>query len=120
MNNNEVAELFRRIGTDFIALSASFASIGEDSLQTPATDTKTEDAVETVSSGEVQTPDKPVVYTKEDVRMMLKQKATADDCKYKAEVKALVVKYSSDGTLTSVPEDKYAELMEALEGTGNA
>ena len=46
--------------------------------------------------------------------------AKIDGCKYKVEVKELVAKYSSDGTLTKVPEDKYSELMAELEVVGNA
>ena len=63
--------------------------------------------------------DEPKTYSKEEVRAMLSQKAKADGTKYKAEVKALVAKYSSDGTLTSVPVESYADLMAELEGVGN-
>ena len=59
-------------------------------------------------------------YSKEDVRALLSQKAKIDGCKYKTDVKNLVAKYSSDGTLTKVPEDKYSELMAELEVVGNA
>ncbi len=50
----------------------------------------------------------------------LEEAAKIDGCKYKVEVKELVAKYSSDGTLTKVPEDKYSELMAELEVVGNA
>lgn len=59
-------------------------------------------------------------YTKEDVRALLAQKAKVDGCKYKTTVKSLVAKYSSDGTLTKVPIESYAELMAELEVIGNA
>ena len=58
-------------------------------------------------------------YTKEDVRALLSQKAKLDGSKYKSEVKALVAKYSSDGTLTKVPEESYADLVADLEVVGN-
>ena len=57
-------------------------------------------------------------YTKEDVRALLSQKAKLDGSKYKSEVKALVAKYSSDGTLTKVPEESYADLIADLEVVG--
>lgn len=58
-------------------------------------------------------------YSKEEVRALLSQKAKADGAKYKVEVKALVAKYSSDGTLTNVPVESYADLMAELEVVGN-
>lgn len=58
-------------------------------------------------------------YSKEEVRALLSQKAKADSAKYKVEVKALVAKYSSDGTLTNVPVESYADLMAELEVVGN-
>lgn len=58
-------------------------------------------------------------YTKEEVRALLAQKAKADEGLYKAEVKAIVSKYSADGTLTKVPEEKYPELVAELEVVGN-
>ena len=58
-------------------------------------------------------------YTKEDVRALLSQKAKLDGSKYKSEVKSLVAKYSSDGTLTKVPEESYADLVADLEVVGN-
>lgn len=58
-------------------------------------------------------------YSKEDVRALLSTKAKEAGCKYKNEVKALVSKYSTDGTLTSVPEDKYPDLVAELEVVGN-
>lgn len=59
-------------------------------------------------------------YSKEEVRAMLSQKAKADGAKHKVDVKALVTKYSSDGTLTSVPVESYADLMAELAVVGNA
>ena len=100
MKNTEVATLFKTIADSFQTLSEIYSSATEE---TPAE-----------SEAEAKT------YTKEDVRAMLSQKAKIDDCKYKADVKNLVAKYSSDGTLTKVPEDKYSELMAELEVVGNA
>lgn len=51
---------------------------------------------------------------------MLAQKAKADGGRYKADVKGIVAKLSSDGTLTGVPEEKYPELVADLEVIGNA
>jgi hypothetical protein len=126
MNNKDAALLFRKIGADFQRLSELFCSLAEDTPQMPDADAGTETPAEpaetagTAPSEDAQTQDKPKTYSKEDVRVLLKQKATEDDCKHKTEVKALVCKYSSDGTLTSVPEEKYAELMAELEVIGNA
>ena len=58
-------------------------------------------------------------YTDVEVRSALGEKAKANDRKYKPEVKALVEKYSSDGTFTGISSDKYTELMKELEGIGN-
>lgn len=56
----------------------------------------------------------------EEVRARLAQKAKADAGKYKADVKKIVATFSSDGTLTGVPADKYPEVIAALEVIGNA
>lgn len=123
MKNTEIAELFKAIADSFQALSGIYSSTKDApppkaaatkekptkvSEQEPATDTTAE------TDAEVKT------YTKEEVRAMLSQKAKVDGCKYKSEVKAIVTKYSEDGTLTKVPEDKYLELMTELEVVGNA
>lgn len=123
MKNTEIAELFKTIANSFQALSGIYSSTEDApppkatakkekptkvSEQEPATDTPAE------TDTEVKT------YTKEEVRAMLSQKAKVDGCKYKSEVKAIVTKYSEDGTLTKVPEDKYLELMTELEVVGNA
>ena len=102
MRNKEIAELFKTIADSFQALSEIYSSATEETPQ-PKTTVK-----------------KEKTYTKEEVRALLSQKAKIDGCKYKVEVKELVAKYSSDGTLTKVPEDKYSELMAELEVVGNA
>ena len=84
-----------------------------------------DDAVETEekeATEETATEEKSehVTYTKEDVRAKLAQKAKADGGKYKGDVKGIVAKFSSDGTLTGVPADKYSELVAELEVVGNA
>ena len=79
----------------------------------------TNTACETVKA-EAKAEPEVKTYTKEDVRALLAQKAKVDSCKYKTTVKSLVAKYSSDGTLTKVPAEKYAELMAELEVIGNA
>ena len=63
--------------------------------------------------------DAPKTYKDVEVRAALGEKAKVDNKKYKPEVKALVEKYSSDGTFTGIPADKYTELMDELEGIGN-
>lgn len=126
MKNTEVATLFKTIADSFMALSEIYSSATEETPQPKATAkkekpvkvsepvTREELPAETESEAEAKT------YTKEEVRAMLSLKAKIDGCKYKVEVKELVAKYSSDGTLTKVPEDKYSELMAELEVVGNA
>ena len=124
MKNTEVATLFKTIADSFMALSEIYSSATEETPQPKAT-VKREKPVKV--SEPVTTEETPAeseaeskTYTKEDVRALLSQKAKIDGCKYKADVKNLVAKYSSDGTLTKVPEDKYSELMAELEVVGNA
>ena len=124
MKNTEVASLFKTIADSFMALSEIYSSATEETEQPKATGKKEKPAKVSEPVPAVDTPAEPVTeektYTKEDVRAMLSQKAKIDGCKYKVEVKELVAKYSSDGTLTKVPEDKYSELMAELEVVGNA
>ena len=124
MKNTDVASLFKTIADSFMALSEIYSSATEQTEQPKAT-AKKEKAVKVSDPvPATDTPAEPVTeektYSKEDVRAMLSQKAKIDGCKYKVEVKELVAKYSSDGTLTKVPEDKYSELMAELEVVGNA
>lgn len=63
--------------------------------------------------------EEPKTYKDVEVRAALGQKAKIEDKKYKPEVKALVEKYSTDGTFTGIPAEKYNELMTELEGIGN-
>ena len=124
MKNTEVASLFKTIADSFMALSEIYSSATEETEQPKATGKKEKPAKVSEPVPAVDTPAEPVTeektYTKEGVRAMLSQKAKIDGCKYKVEVKELVAKYSSDGTLTKVPEDKYSELMAELEVVGNA
>lgn len=121
MKNTEVAALFKTIADSFQALSDIYSST-EDAPQPKAKKEKPAKASEpepnTDTPAETETDVK--TYTKEEVRATLSQKAKLDGCKYKSEVKAIVAKYSEDGTLTKVPEDKYSELMAELEVVGNA
>ena len=55
----------------------------------------------------------------EDIRKILSAKSSAEDGKYKAEVKALVAKYSENGTLKGVPETSYAALIAESGVIGN-
>lgn len=124
MKNTEVAALFKTIADSFQALSDIYSSIQEEATQPKATTKKekptkaSEPEPATDTPAESKTEEK--TYTKEEVRATLSQKAKLDGCKYKSEVKAIVAKYSEDGTLTKVPEDKYSELMAELEVVGNA
>ena len=124
MKNTDVASLFKTIADSFMALSEIYSSATEQTEQPKATGKKEKPVKVSEPVPATDTLAEPVTeektYTKEDVRAMLSQKAKIDGCKYKVEVKELVAKYSSDGTLTKVPEDKYSELMAELEVVGNA
>lgn len=58
--------------------------------------------------------------SKEDVRKLLVAKSNADGGAYKPAVKELVKKYSGTGQLSSIPTEKYADVVAELEGIGNA
>ena len=124
MKNTDVASLFKTIADSFQALSEIYSSATEQTEQPKATAKKEKPVKVSEPAPATDAPAEPVTeektYTKEEVRAMLSQKAKIDGCKYKVEVKELVAKYSSDGTLTKVPEDKYSELMAELEVVGNA
>ena len=124
MKNTDVASLFKTIADSFMALSEIYSSATEQTEQPKATAKKEKPVKVSEPAPATDAPAEPVTeektYTKEEVRAMLSQKAKIDGCKYKVEVKELVAKYSSDGTLTKVPEDKYSELMAELEVVGNA
>ena len=124
MKNKDLASIYKTIADSFMALSEIYSSATEETEQPKATGQKEKPAKVSEPVPAVDTPAEPVTeektYSKEDVRAMLSQKAKIDGCKYKIEVKELVAKYSSDGTLTKVPEDKYSELMAELEVVGNA
>ena len=123
MKNTEITVLFKTIADSFQALSDIYSST-EDASQSKATAKKEKPTKVSEKEPATDTPaeaDTEVkTYTKDEVRAMLSQKAKVDGCKYKSEVKAIVTKYSEDGTLTKVPEDKYLELMTELEVVGNA
>ena len=117
MKNKEIATLLKTIADSFLALSEIYSSAEDDF---PPMEESPSVAVE--SSMEEPTPEtepESKSYTKEEVRALLAQKAKADEGIYKAEVKAIVSKYSADGTLTKVPEEKYPELVAELEVVGN-
>lgn len=60
------------------------------------------------------------VISKEDIRKLLVAKSNADGGAYKPAVKSLVKKYSETGQLSSIPAEKYADVIAELEGIGNA
>ena len=124
MKNKDLASIYKTIADSFQALSEIYSSATEQTEQPKATAKKEKPVKVSEPAPATDAPAEPVTeektYSKEDVRAMLSQKAKIDGCKYKVEVKELVAKYSSDGTLTKVPEDKYSELMAELEVVGNA
>lgn len=124
MKNKELAELYRTIADGFAKLSEYYSSV--DSEQPKAvkndkpvkTEKKTEPSPVKESATEESTG--PVTYTKEEVRAKLAQMSKAEAGKYKADVKGIVAKYSSDGTLSGIPADKYADVVADLEVVSNA
>lgn len=124
MKNRELAELYGTIADGFAKLSEYYSS--EDSEQPKAVKkdkpVKTEKKTAPSSVEESATEDstEPVTYTKEEVRAKLAQMSKAEAGKYKADVKSIVAKYSSDGTLSGIPAYKYADVVAALEVVGNA
>lgn len=119
MKNTELAQIYKTIGDSFLKLSAIYSSDNADKNKSA---TKAEQPVKVDKPAPADEPakDKSGTYTKEDVRAKLAQKAKADGGKYKGAVKGIVAKFSSDGTLTGVPADKYSELVAELEVVGNA
>lgn len=107
MKNKEMAELFKTIADSFTRLSEIYSSV-EAAEPSPVEESATEGNTE------------PVTYTKEESRAKLAQMSKAEAGKYKADVKGIVAKYSSDGTLSGIPADKYADVVAALEVVGNA
>lgn len=126
MKNKELAELYRTIADGFAKLSEYYSS--EDAEQPKAVkkdkpvkaEKKTETAPAEESAAADEESTEPVTYTKEEVRAKLAQMSKAEAGKYKADVKGIVAKYSSDGTLSGIPADKYADVVAALEVIGNA
>ena len=118
MKNKEIAALLKTIADSFLALSEIYSSAEDDFPpmgESPSV--AAEPSTEEEPTPETEPESKS--YTKEEVRALLAQKAKADEGIYKAEVKAIVSKYSADGTLTKVPEEKYPELVAELEVVGN-
>ena len=124
MKNKDLASIYKTIADSFMALNEIYSSATEATEQPKATGKKEKPVKVSEPAPATDTPAEPVTeektYTKEEVRATLSQKAKLDGCKYKAEVKAIVAKYSEDRTLTKVPEDKHSELMAELEVVGNA
>ena len=124
MKNKELAELYRTIADGFAKLSEYYSSVDSEQPKAVKNDKpvkaekKTEPSPVKESTTEESTG--PVTYTKEEVRAKLAQMSKAEAGKYKADVKGIVAKYSSDGTLSGIPADKYADVVAALEVVGNA
>lgn len=124
MKNKELAAFYQAIADGFAKLSEYYSS--EDAEQPTAVkkdkpvkaEKKTEPAPAEESADEEST--EPVAYTKEEVRAKLAQMSKAEAGKYKADVKGIVSKYSSDGTLSGIPADKYADVVAALGVISNA
>lgn len=118
MKNKEIATLLKTIADSFLTLSEIYSSAEDDSPpmeESPSVTGKSSTEEEPTPETEPESKS----YTKEEVRALLAQKAKADEGIYKADVKAIVSKYSADGTLTKVPEEKYPELVAELEVVGN-
>ena len=123
MKNAELAQIYKTIGDSFLKLSSIYSS--SDNTEGSLSATKEEKPIKVDKPALAEEPateekSEPVTYTKEDVRAKLAQKAKADGGKYKGDVKGIVAKFSSDGTLTGVPADKYSELVAELEVVCNA
>ena len=56
----------------------------------------------------------------DDVRALLAAKANEAGGQFKAQVKAIVKKYASCGSLTDVPAESYPALVEEVEGLKDA
>ena len=82
-------------------------------------DPETEKAVTTATPVNEEKPEVKVP-TFEEVRKTLAGISSQDDGKYKSQVKDLVGKYSSTGTLKGVPEESYAALVAEAEEIINA
>ena len=123
MKNKELAELYRTIADGFAKLSEYYSSVDSELPKAVKNDkpVKAEKKTETSPVEESATEEStgPVTYTKEEVRAKLAQMSKAEAGKYKADVKGIVAKYSSDGTLSGIPADKYADVVAALEVVGN-
>ena len=125
MKNKELAELYRTIADGFAKLSEYYSSSDAEPPKAVKKDkpVKAEKKTETSPAEESAVDEgntEPVTYTKEEVRAKLAQMSKAEAGKYKADVKGIVAKYSSDGTLSGIPADKYADVVAALEVIGNA
>lgn len=125
MRNKELAELYRTISDSFAKLSEIYSSFENSEQPKPVKKdkpVKAEKKTEPAPAKESAASEKsePVTYTKEEVRAKLAQMSKADAGKHKADVKGIVVKYSSDGTLSGIPADKYSEVVAELEVIGNA
>lgn len=105
-----VADLFKTIGDSFLSLSEIYHTANSPNEMKEVPKKKNEPIpTKKLVKEEAKT------YSKEEVRATLANKAKIDDGKYKVKVKDIVAKYSSNGTLTNVPADKYQELMNDLE-----
>lgn len=125
MNNKEVAKLFGTIADGFAKLSEYYSSVDSEQPKAVKKDKsvkeeKKSEPAPTEESAADEANTEPVTYTKEEVRAKLAQMSKAEAGKYKADVKGIVAKYSSDGTLSGIPADKYADVVAALEVVSNA
>lgn len=116
MKNKELAKLYGAIADDFSKLSQYYSS---ENAEQPETVRKNK-SVKEEKKAQTAPAMESTIYTKEEVRAKLAQMSKADAGKYKADVKGIVAKYSSDGTLSGIPVDKYTEVVATLEVIGNA
>ncbi len=55
------------------------------------------------------------LYTKEEVRALLANKATESGGQYKAQVKAIVNKFANGGNLADIPAENYPDVVKEIE-----
>ena len=125
MKNTEIAELLKTIADSCMALSNIYASDMKEEAKPKKAAKKEAPAPVKEEAPLNEEPvtekaEEPKKYSKEEVRAMLAQKSKADDGIYRAAVKELVINFSEDGSLSGIPEEKYPELISAMEEMKNA
>lgn len=102
---------------ELIETGQKLIDVGNDLKEYFSNTTETVSTQDVTPAAPKEEPEASISF--EDVRKILSAKSSAEDGKYKAEVKALVAKYSETGTLKGVPETSYAALIAESEVIGN-